>query len=298
MSDGFGCRMTRRRFIHAGLAAAGGVMVLGPRWSSGGVEQEQARWAFLSDTHIAADPENNYRGFYPYRNLQKVVEWIGSDRPEGLVITGDLARLTGQAGDYENFRRLLGPMVENRPVCLALGNHDDRDNFLRTFENPGGDRQAVRGKHVVTVNTGPVRFILLDSLLYVDKTPGLLGKAQRTWLQDYLRTCDERPTILFVHHTFGDGDGDLLDVLRLFDLVTPIAKVKAIVYGHSHEYGYSQLEGIHLINLPATGYNFNNSEPLGWVEAQLTSTGGRFTLHAIGGNTELDGFTKSLSWRL
>lgn len=297
MSDGFGCGMTRRRFIRAGLAAAGGVMVLGPRWSSGDVEQEQTRWAFLSDTHIAADLENNYRGFYPYRNLQKVVEWIGSDRPEGLVITGDLARLTGQTGDYENLKKLLVPMMESRPVCLALGNHDDRDNFLRAFANSGGDRQAVRGKHVVTVDAGPVRFILLDSLLYVDKTPGLLGKAQRTWLQDYLRTCDEKPTILFVHHTFGDADGDLLDVLRLFDLVKPIVKVKAIVYGHSHEYGYSQLEGIHLINLPATGYNFNNSEPLGWVEAQLTNAGGRFTLHAIDGNTDLDGFAKGLTWR-
>ncbi len=297
MSDSLNCGTTRRQFLHAGLVAAGGAFVLGTRHGSAEAGQEQARWAFLSDTHIAADRENNYRGFCPYRNLQKVVEWIGSDRPEGLVITGDLARLTGRLGDYENFKRLLVPMIESRPVCLALGNHDDRDNFLRAFENPAGDRQAVRGKHVVTVNTGPVRFILLDSLLYVDKTPGLLGKAQRTWLQDYLRACDEKPVILFVHHTFGDGDGDLLDVLRLFELVKPLAKVKAIVYGHSHECGYSQLDGIHLINLPATGYNFNDAEPLGWVEAQLTNTGGRFTLHAVDGNTDLDGFTKGLSWR-
>jgi len=298
MSDNFSSgAMTRRRFIHTGLAAVGGAIALGPRRSPADAGREQARWAFLSDTHIAADPENNYRGFYPYRNLQKAVEWIRSDLPEGLVITGDLARLTGQPGDYENVKRLLAPIIESRPVCLALGNHDDRDNFLGAFENPGGDRQAVRGKHVVTVNAGPVRFILLDSLLYVDKVPGLLGKAQRTWLEGYLRTCDDRPTILFVHHTFDDGDGDLLDVLRLFDLVKPIAKVKAIVYGHSHEYSYSQLEGIHLINLPATGYTFSNAEPLGWVEAQLTSTGAGFTLHALDGNTDFDGFTKTLSWR-
>ena len=297
MSDGLRYGMTRRRFLHAGLAAAGGVFVLGARRSLAEAGREQARWAFLSDTHIAADPENNYRGFYPYRNLQKVVEWIRSDLPEGLVITGDLARLTGQAGDYENFKKLMAPMIESRPVCLALGNHDDRDNFLRAFKSPAGDRQPVKGKHIVTVNAGPVRFILLDSLLYVEKTPGLLGKAQRTWLEDYLRTCDDRPTILFFHHTLGDGDGDLLDVMRLFDLVKPIAKVKAIVYGHSHEYGYEQLEGIHLINLPATGYNFGNAEPVGWVEAQLTGMAGRFTLHAIDGNSDFDGFTKSLSWR-
>jgi Icc protein len=296
MVDGTNHGMTRRGFLEAGLAA-GGAFVLGtrPTWAAEG--REQTRWAFLSDTHIAADPENNYRGFYPYRNFQKVVEWIRSDLPEGLVVTGDLARLTGQAGDYENFKQLLAPLLESRPVCLALGNHDDRDNFLRAFEKPAGEKQPVRGKHIVTFHAGPVRFVLLDSLLYVDKAPGLLGKAQRTWLASYLHTCDDRPTILFFHHTLGDADGDLLDVLRLFDLVGPISKVKAIVYGHSHEYGYSELDGIHLINLPATGYNFAGAEPVGWVEAQLTPTGGKFTLHAIGGNDDFDGFTKTLAWR-
>ena len=296
MSDGLRYEMTRRQFIRAGLAA-GGAMVLGPRLSPADAGQEHTRWAFLSDTHIAADPENNYRGFYPYRNFQKVIDRIRANLPEGTVITGDLARLTGQPGDYENFKKLLAPVAENRPVCLALGNHDNRDNFLRAFETPAGEREPVKGKHIVTVNAGPVRFVVLDSQLYVEKTPGLLGKAQRAWLESYLRACDDRPTLLFFHHTLGDKDDDLLDVLRLFELIRPIVKVKAVVYGHSHEYSYAQIDGIHLINLPATGYNFSDAEPLGWVEAQLTGTGGRFTLHAIDGNVELDGFTKSLSWR-
>jgi Icc protein len=296
MAEGLYYGMTRRQFIRAGLAA-GGVLALGPRGSLAEAGAGQVRWAFLSDTHIAADPENNYRGFYPFRNLQKVIDWIGSDLPEGLVVTGDLARLTGQTGDYENFKRLLAPLVERRPVCLALGNHDDRDNFLHAFASPAGDKPAVKGKHIVTLDAGPVRFIVLDSLLYVEKTPGLLGKAQRAWLAGYLRACDDKPTLLFFHHTLGDGDGELLDVLRLFDLVKPIAKVKAIVYGHSHEYGYAQLDGIHLINLPATGYPFSEAEPVGWVEARLTRTGGRFTLRAVAGNDDFDGFTKTLSWR-
>jgi Icc protein len=296
MSDGWNGGMTRRGFLRAGLAA-GGAFVLGPRRLGAQEGREQVRWAFLSDTHIAADPENNYRGFYPYRNLQKVLEWVRSDLPEGLVVTGDLARLTGQAGDYENFKRLMTPVIEKRPVCLALGNHDDRDNFTRAFQKPAGDKQPVKGKHIVVVNAGPVRSILLDSLFYVEKSPGLLGKAQRDWLADYLRTCDDRPTLLFLHHTLGDNDGDLLDVLRLFELVRPIRKVKALVYGHSHEYGYGELDGIHLINLPATGYNFSSAEPVGWVEANLTGTGGRFTLHAIDGNDDFDGFTKTLAWR-
>src|SRR5437763_14279226 len=81
---------------------------------------------------------------------------------------------------------------------------------------------------------------------------------------------DRRQTVLFVHHTLGDGDGELLDVQRLFELVRPHRKVKAIVYGHSHKYAFSQEAGIHLINLPAVRYNFSDEGPVGWVDAFFT----------------------------
>jgi len=289
--------MTRRRFLNVSLAAAGGVIALCPRQGRAEADPKQVRWAFLSDTHIAADPENSYRGFYPCRNLEKIVGQLAADLPEGVIVTGDLARLTGQMGDYENLRRLLMPLVGKRPMYLALGNHDDRAVFLDVFEDRPGQAQPVKDKHVVTVDAGPVRFILLDSLLATNQTPGLLGKAQRTWLQRYLQDCDDKPVILFFHHTLGDGDGALFDVLWLFDLVKPIRKVKAIVYGHSHEYGSSELDGIHLINLPSTAYNFGDDQPLGWIGATLTAQGGEFTLHAVAGNTQLDGRVEGLSWR-
>ena len=298
MSDGVQhSTITRRRFLHVSLAAAGGAIALTPRHVRAEAGSKEARWAFLSDTHISVDPENNYRGFYPYRNLQKVVDQIAGDLPAGVVITGDLARLTGQMGDYENLHKLLMPLLGQRPLYLALGNHDSRTVFLDVFEDRPGPAQAVKDKHVVTVEAGPVRFLLLDSLYATNTTPGLLGKAQRTWLQQYLRTCDDKPVILFFHHTLGDGDGDLLDVLWLFDLIKPLRKVKAIVYGHSHEYRSSELEGIHLINLPATGYNFTDNEPLGWIEARLTDAGGEFLLHATAGNTRIDGRIEGLRWR-
>jgi hypothetical protein len=94
-----------------------------------------------------------------------------------------------------------------------------------------------------------------------------------------------------------DGDGDLLDVPRLFSMIAPIRKVKAIVYGHSHVYGYSEFEGIHLINLPAVGYNFSDSAPVGWVQAQIGNGGGNFVLHAVAGNNDSDGGITKLAWR-
>ena len=67
-------------------------------------------WALLSDTHIAADPQDHYRGFYPYRNLQEVIAQIACKPPDGVVIAGDLARLKGKTEDYQNLRTLLTPL--------------------------------------------------------------------------------------------------------------------------------------------------------------------------------------------
>jgi 3',5'-cyclic AMP phosphodiesterase CpdA len=291
--------MNRRNFIKNGFSALAGFIAIGTSNSFGLSKdhKEATRWALLADTHIPEDVSDNYRGFYPYRNLQKVVPQILSNPPDGVAIAGDLARLEGKLGDYANLKKLLSPVAEKTPVFMALGNHDDRNNFRKVFNKIPGESQPASGKQVVVANKPPVRLIILDSLFYTNKAPGLLGKVQRRWLQDYLNKCDETPTILCFHHTLGDDDGDLLDVPRLFDIIKPIRKVKAILYGHSHQYGYSEFEGIHLVNLPATGYNFSDTEPVGWVEARLTAKGGEFTLHVVAGNREKDGSVKKLVWR-
>ena len=299
MAEIFYKSMNRRNFLKTSLTALGTIAALNAGCAPGlkKTQYQPSRWALLSDTHIPEDVNNNNRGFYPYQNLQKVVPGIISALPDGIVITGDLARLTGQPGDYANLKKLLEPIAEKRPVFMALGNHDNRDNFVKVFDNVPGEKQPVKGKHVVVANKPPARLIILDSLLYVNKTPGLLGKAQRQWLQNYLTECDDTPTILCFHHSLEDGDGDLLDLPRLLSAMKPIRKVKAIVYGHSHVYKFTQHEGIHLINLPAVGYNFNDSDPVGWVEASLTAKGGDFKLHAIAGNTSNDQSVTKLKWR-
>jgi Icc protein len=299
MADIFFKPMNRRSFIQTGLAAFGTLITLNAGCGTGLMKknEQQAHLALLADTHIPEDVENNYRGFYPYQNLYKVVPEIISASPDGVFIAGDLARLTGQPGDYANLKKLIEPVAEKTPVFMGLGNHDNRENFRKAFDQTPGEKPAIKGKYVTVVKKTPVRLIMLDSLLYTNKTPGLLGKAQRKWLENYLKESDETPVILCFHHTLSDGDGDLLDVPRLYSMIAPVQKVKAIVYGHSHVYGYSEFEGIHLINLPAVGYNFNDSDPVGWVEARLTRRGGDFVLHAVAGNMDKDGSVTKLTWR-
>ena len=88
----------------------------------------------------------------------------------------------------------------------------------------------------------------------------------------------------------------MLDAGRLFELIRPYPVVKAIVYGHSHVYEVQERQGISLINLPAVGYNFRDQDPVGWVEATLTSKGMDLTLHALGGDRSGDGAKRAVRW--
>lgn len=254
-------------------------------------------WAFLSDTHVSLDPNEEYRGFRVYDNFKTVVGQVVEASPAGAMISGDLARLEGKEGDYRMLRRLIEPMRSRMPVALGLGNHDDRANFLKVFRTHPGMPAQVEGKHIHEISSGDLRFVMLDSQMFTNITPGLLGKAQREWLVNYLDWSDRRPTFLFLHHKLSDEDNDLLDWDRLSRIIVPRKQVKAVIYGHSHAYRYDRVKGVHLINLPATGYSFADEEPVGWVEARLSAEGGDFTLHAFASNTSDDGKATSLAWR-
>jgi 3',5'-cyclic AMP phosphodiesterase CpdA len=289
--------VNRRKFLgHSAGALA--LLALGKGADVLGAEAERpVHLALLSDTHVPADPKNEYRKFLPWENLKTVVPQVIGAQPEGVILNGDAARLTGEVADYEAVKQLLASLAGRTPIYIGLGNHDDRDNFFKVFDHPSGERQKVAGKHVLVIERPLVRLILLDSLLYVNKAAGLLGKLQKEWLGKFLENSDPRATILFVHHTLGDGDGELLDVERFFQVIRPHKKVKAVIYGHSHRYAFSQEDGIHLVNIPAVGYNFSDEEPVGWVDAVFTSKGADLTLRAIAGHREADGKSRSLTWR-
>ena len=260
-------------------------------------EQSEMHWALLSDLHVPANPDDAYRGFKPQDSLKRIVPDILKADPQGALVCGDVARLAGLPADYEAARTLLMPLSEKMPIALALGNHDHRGSFLGVFGKSQNGVQSVSQRHVLVIESNGLRVVVLDSLFETNTTPGLLGKTQRAWLETFLQQSSDLPTLLFVHHTLDDSDGSLLDAPRFFDILKPHRKVKAILYGHSHRYAYDVWEGLHLINLPAVGYNFSDDQPVGWVDAKLTQTGGAFTLRATGGNRQKDGKTAVIAWR-
>jgi 3',5'-cyclic AMP phosphodiesterase CpdA len=283
----------RRSFLKSSLGALA-LSAAGSRLAAAGSE---ARWALLSDIHIAADPADTYRGFHPSANLTKVLGQVSEMRFNGLLVNGDLARLLGKVDDYARIADYLEPLSQKMPVALTLGNHDSRQNTRDAIVNMAGATQPVVRKLVTTVDAGPVQLILLDSLLATNVTPGQLGTAQRNWLASYLETLGSKPAIVFVHHNLDPKDDNaLVDAAALLDIIQSTHTVKALFYGHTHAWKYSKMGELHLVNIPAVGFNFKDTEPVGWTEATFRSDGCTLKLHAIGGNVSRDGQTLALRW--
>jgi 3',5'-cyclic AMP phosphodiesterase CpdA len=280
--------LSRRAF---GLTLAGaGVTVLR-------AETPSMHWALLSDTHISVDPADTYRGFRPTDNMKKALPGVLAAKPDGALICGDIARLKGLAEDYAAIKTLTEPLRAAMPLALVMGNHDQRANLLAAFGAEQKGAQSVKDRVILVVESPFARFITLDSNVQPNTTPGFLGKAQRGWLDGFLKSASKLPTILFVHHTLDDDDGALIDAPRLFDIIKDQRQVKAIVYGHSHAYAFDTWQGIHLVNLPSLGFSFRADQPVGWVDARFDAQGATFSLHAIGGSLERDGQATRLAWR-
>jgi hypothetical protein len=291
----------RRDFLKTTLLAGAAVVLHGCQVShdassGSGANENEVHLALISDPHIGpGERAKDKRGFDPCAQLRQVVPDIAAAAPRAAIINGDAASREGLPEDYQELKTLIDPLSCVAPVYIGLGNHDDRDNFKKTFGSATADAGVLR--HLVLVIEEPsLRFIVLDSLHYVNKAAGLLGWNQRAWLAEYLDTHKDKPAVFFVHHTLGEGDNDLLDAGRMFDVMRPHRQVKAIFYGHSHAWGISERQGVKLINLPSLGYNFVEQEPVGWVDARFWRGGVDLTLHAIAGNRAGDGQTTRVRW--
>lgn len=285
---------TRRAFISAAGVAAVGLTV--QKWAIANANLGPQRIALISDTHIHTDPTNEYRGFRPSENLKTSVGQILQQDFACTLLCGDAARANGQKGDYERLKEFVKPLQDKMPLHIALGNHDDRDNFLSVFPSASGTKPLAGKKHVSVIDFGVQRWIVLDSLMYVDKVPGFLGEEQRDWLDKYLSEGSKIPTILMVHHTLGPHDGELLDAERLIAIAHKHSNVRGIIFGHSHVWSINEIDGLWHINLPAVGYNFADVQPVGWVAAELTERSLQLDLKAVGGNMTPELMTKKISW--
>lgn len=89
----------------------------------------------------------------------------------------------------------------------------------------------------------------------------------------------------------------LIDTVPLLNVLIPRQHVKLWCFGHTHAYSHKKVEGMHLVNLPATGWLFAKNQPLGWMDLHLQPAGARLQLHCLVPNHRLQGDQLNLEWR-
>ncbi|MEO6034160.1 MAG: metallophosphoesterase [Verrucomicrobiota bacterium] len=295
--------LSRRQFLGRTLVAGAGLL-LQTNLFAASRRIDESRWALISDTHIAEDPEKIARDTNMTRNLAAVVDEVTSLKklPGAALVSGDLAFNQGEKGDYGNFIGLIEPLRRAKmPVHLALGNHDQRENFWDALAQEKSAPRPVADRQVAMIQSSRANWFVLDSLDKTLSTPGVLGSAQLAWLAKALDANARKPALVVVHHNpnlDGTSKGALVDTRELFEIIRPRKQVKAHFFGHSHSWSVSEdASGVHLINLPPTAYPFDKAKPNGWVLADLEKRGMRLELRCLDRSHSEHGRVVNLKWR-
>jgi Icc protein len=294
--------LSRRAFLRRALLTGAG-LALAPQLHAAMRRTDATSFALLADPHIAADPAKITRAVNMTDHFNTVArEIIGlPQRPAGAFIVGDCALSSGEPGEYTQLTALLDPLrAAGLTLNLALGNHDQRENFWAALASQKAPKRPVADKQVALIKSKHLNWFMLDSLEKTLQTPGALGEDQLKWLTETLDANRKVPAVIVVHHNPGEDNkiGGLKDTNALLEIIQPRHQVKAWVYGHTHNWKVTQdSSGVHLVNLPPVAYIFREGDPSGWVHATTRRDGLKLELRTIDPNHKAQGQIVDLKWR-
>lgn len=212
--------------------------------------------AQITDLHVGTAGGRTDRVFRTADHLQRAVAHLNAlrPRPDVVLATGDLVD-EGRVDEYQRLRALLEPLA--MPVYLIPGNHDDRGNLGRVFDD---HRYLPRDGFIqYTVEEWPLRLIALDTSV-PGENGGRVCDERLAWLAARLAEGAARPTLIFMHHppfrtgivsmdAMGlDGGDALAAVIRRHP------EVERLVCGHVHRPIVRRFAGTVACVCPATAH--------------------------------------------
>jgi hypothetical protein len=296
-------QLTRREFLKR-VALAGAAVTLAPSSYAGlfGKSRDKHTFAFFSDPHIAADATLKNSGVNMADNLAACTRELAAwpVKPAAVIVNGDLAFKSGLPEDYATFGKLIQPVRALAPLHLSLGNHDQRENFWQAFPQDATRLNTILQKQASLFSSSRANWFLLDSLDITLATPGELGAAQLDWLAGELAARPDKPAIIVAHHNLHTTSAvaGIKDSAALEKIFAQHPQVKAFIFGHTHNWSIeTHASGVHLINLPPTGYVFKSGRPSGWVRATLARDGMEIELRSLDPKHPEHAQVKQLQWR-
>lgn len=201
----------------------------------------------VSDCHLLEDPDGLYRDQSPDQCFQRLLPALKAIRPDGIVVTGDVAE-DGSAAAYERATELLSGLCAT--IAYLPGNHDDVDVMSKVFGQAGYQDGPI-------LDWGGWSVVLLNSVI-PDDPAGELAEDQWSILDQ--AQALKKPTVVFVHHPPMAVGSPWIDKYplrspeRLMTALDP-QWVKAVGFGHIHQPFSEYRDGIQYLSAPATSVN-------------------------------------------
>jgi len=221
----------------------------------------------VTDLHLVA-PGKTLCGLDPFARLEACIADINRHHTDAelVIFTGDLSE-TGEEITYRTLERALAELAV--PYRLMLGNHDDRETFIRVFDHVPTADGFVQG--VEDMAEG--RLVLLDTLV-PGQPEGRLDAVRLRWLTERLKEARDKPVFIFSHHPPFPIHMPLLDRMgiieadALYEVLRDHGNVRHIFAGHAHRPIAGSWRGIPVSVLRGT----NHQSALDFSPDRIAST--------------------------
>ena len=238
---------------------------------------EHLTFVYLTDLHIG-NPEVQDDHLYSdtATTLTKILAEVKTlvPQPRFIVASGDLTN-RGDAGSYEQLKRIVAESGLDMPILYALGNHDRRDGFYPAMLGQTDNVDAPYDHDVVIAG---IHIIVLDTSIPM-QGHGALEPGQLDWFRGRLDDHAGVPKLIVMHHPMMLDDDPasewqgmtLKDTAALRDLLKGRADVLGILCGHLHHDRVSNWHGIPLV---MTGGQHDWINPIALEKGRLHQTSG------------------------
>lgn len=203
----------------------------------------------VTDPHIGATPDYRLAGVDTRRTFGEVMDRVGAEKADLLLMTGD------NAADYSEqaYEHFFGVMQTfEQPYYWIPGNHDK----ISAAESVPGGKPFQR-----SVELDAWQLIFLDSV--IPRSPdGQLGLEELVALENCLSKSTSPNIAIFLHHHPVEINCAWLDQQRVkdadqfFAIVDRYPQIRAIFWGHIHQEFNSQYGDIKLHSCPSTCIQF------------------------------------------
>jgi Icc protein len=204
----------------------------------------------VSDCHVSADPNADYRGQNAARNLEKLLTPMRAWNPDLVLLTGDVSEDASQAS-YARVALTLSKL--DAPILALPGNHDDPAVMQQHFPFGPWSGPCVR-------TLPPWLLVLLDSTA-PGEISGSFNRQALEQMQEQLQDSGAEHILVALHHQPVPVNSPWIDRYALenpamfFKTIDRDSRVRCIVWGHVHHDFHSQRNGVILLGAPSAVAN-------------------------------------------